>query len=72
MLLLQYVPYHRLKSMSREERIDVILSFLKTDRLILIDGRLDSRDEAALIRKAMGEINDGFHGLERSIARFCG
>lgn len=64
MLAIQYLPYHRIKSMRREDRIEMILSFLRTDRMIIIDGRLDSRDEATLIHKTMSEINEDFHGIE--------
>jgi len=57
--------------MRREERIDSILSLVRADRLIIIDGRLESRDEAALIRKTMTDIDDDFHGIELGVLYDC-
>lgn len=53
--------------MKNGDRIGLILSLLKNDRIIIIDGRLSSKDEAALIRETMSRIDEGFHGIELGV-----
>jgi hypothetical protein len=67
MLTLQYLPYEQIKSLSSSQRINMILSLLKSERIVIIDGKLDSRDEALLIRETMSLINDVFNGVEMGV-----
>ncbi|MGV8172280.1 MAG: OapB/ArvB family protein [Candidatus Woesearchaeota archaeon] len=64
MLTIHYLPYQQIRTMSSHDRIELILSLLRSDRIIIIDGRLNSKDEAVLIRETMSSINEEFHGME--------
>jgi hypothetical protein len=67
MLTIHYLPYTRIRLMKSIERIELILSLLKSDRIIIIDGRLNSKDETALIRETMSRIDDNFNGVELAV-----
>jgi len=64
MLTIQYLPYPQIESLSSHDRINVILSLLKSEKIVIIDGKLTSKDEALLIRETMNIIDDVFNGLE--------
>jgi len=64
MLTLQYLPYTQVRAMNSHDRIELVLSLLRTNRIIIIDGRLSSKDEAALIRETMSRISEDFRGME--------
>jgi len=42
---------------------------LKTGKILIIDGRLSSSDEALLIRETMNNINEEFNGVEIGVLR---
>ena len=67
MLTLQYLPFRQISSLNTTERVQLILSILKTGKIVLIDGRLESRDEAMLIRETMSNIDDNFNGVEMGV-----
>jgi hypothetical protein len=67
MLTIHYLPYHTIMLMKSSDRIELILSLLRTDRIIIIDGRLNSKDEATLIRETMSRITEEFHGIELGV-----
>lgn len=66
-LTLQFIPYGEIEHISSQKRVDKLLRLVKTDKIILLEGRLRSEEEAELIRRTMEEINDKFTGIELSV-----
>lgn len=66
MLTLQFVPFTDIELLPSPERIDKLLKIVKENKIILLEGRLRSREEAELIRRTMEEIDDSFKGIEIS------
>ncbi|MFP4119380.1 MAG: DUF2073 domain-containing protein [Candidatus Woesearchaeota archaeon] len=67
MLTLQYIPHSEIENLSSQKRISKLLRLVKTDKILLVEGRLRSEEEAELIRKTMESINDKFTGIELSV-----
>jgi len=67
MLTLQFIPYTEIEHLSSEKRIAKLLRLVKTDKIILLEGRLRSDEETELIRKTMEEISAKFTGIELSV-----
>lgn len=67
MLTLQYIPHSEIENLSSEDRIAKLLQLVKTDKILLVEGRLKSEEETELIRKTMESINDKFIGIELSV-----
>lgn len=66
-LTLQFVPYAEIDPLSSVKRIQKLLQIVKNNKIILLEGRLRSHEEAELIRKTMEEISDKFKGIELSV-----
>lgn len=64
MLTLQYIPYSEIGKLDPEAKIRRILRSVKEDKIILIDGVLDSLEESKLIERTMEEIDKKFKGIE--------
>lgn len=67
MLTLQYIPHSEIEHLDSQKRISKLLQLVKTDKILLVEGRLKSEEEAELIRKTMESINDKFTGIELSV-----
>ena len=66
-LTLQFVPYAEIESLSSAKRVQKLLSIVKHNKILLLEGRLRSNEEAELIRKTMEEISDQFKGIELAV-----
>ena len=66
-LTLQFVPYMEIESLSSVKRIQKLLGIVKNNKIILLEGRLRSHEEAELIRKTMEAIDEKFKGIELSV-----
>jgi len=64
MLTLQFIPHYELTGLEKEDKIKKILSWIKKDRILIIEGRLSSNEEAFLIQKTMESISRDFKGVE--------
>lgn len=67
MLKIRYISIDRLNSLRTNSKIDLIIEHIKENNIILVDGRLKSRDEAELIRRTMIDLHKEFqifHGVE--------
>ncbi len=67
MLTLQFIPYTDIEHLSSDRRIAKLLRLVKTDKIILLEGRLRSEEETELIRRTMEEISAKFTGIELSV-----
>ena len=63
MLTFEYVPYREHSSLDSEEKISKILRIVKGDRIVLMEGRLKSEEEAQLIERTMEQITKTFKGV---------
>jgi uncharacterized protein len=64
MVTLQYMPHKEIQGLDTEKRLNKILKVVKTDKIVLLEGRLKPEEEAALIQKTMEQINENFTGVE--------
>lgn len=64
MLTLQFVPYSDIEDLSSDERIEKLLSIVKGDSIVLMQGRLKPDEETMLIQRTMEEIDKKFKGVE--------
>ena len=67
MLTLQFVPYEEIEGLGSNERIKKLLSMVKDDKIVVLEGRLRKEEEAELIRRTMEEISERFKGIELSV-----
>ena len=66
MLTLQFIPYYEIDGLSSDKRITKLLKAVKSNKIVLLEGRLKPSEEAELIQRTMSEINDNFKGIELS------
>jgi hypothetical protein len=64
MLTLQFVPYDEMCNLDSEQRINKLLKIVKKDSIVLLEGKLKSKEEAELIRITMQSIDKKFKGIE--------
>ncbi len=69
MLTLQFIPYHEIEDLDSQKRISKLMKAVKSNKIVLMEGRLKSNEEAELIRKTMEEISKDFKGIELSVVR---
>lgn len=67
MLTLQFVPYDEIEGLSANERIKKLLSLVKDEKIVVLEGRLKKGEEAELIKRTMEEISERFKGIEISV-----
>lgn len=64
MLTLQYIPHHEFAPLNMDEKIKRILKFVREDKILIIEGRLDPVEESELIKRTMQIISKDFKGIE--------
>lgn len=69
MITLQFIPYYEIEKLDSEKRLKKIIEAVKADKIVLLEGRLRSTEEASLIQKTMEEIDDDFKGIELSVVQ---
>ncbi len=69
MITLQFIPYKELEGLSSEKRINKIIKAVKSEKIVLIEGSLESKEETNLISKTMEQINEDFTGIEISVVK---
>src|SRR3989338_1900677 len=67
MVTLQFVPYTEIETLSSLGRIRKLLNIAKQDKIVLLQGRLKTEEEAELIKTTMEEINKDFRGIELAV-----
>ncbi|MCF7872137.1 DUF2073 domain-containing protein [Candidatus Woesearchaeota archaeon] len=67
MLTLQFIPYHEMENLDSEKRVSKLLKAVKSNKIVLMEGRLKSSEEAELIRRTMEQISPEFKGIELSV-----
>tara|TARA_Y100000310_G_scaffold338316_1_gene427617 strand:- start:1152 stop:1532 length:381 start_codon:yes stop_codon:yes gene_type:complete len=64
MLTLQFVPYNEISELSSKRRINKLITIVKKNSVVLMQGRLRPEEETALIQKTMEDISRTFKGIE--------
>jgi hypothetical protein len=64
MLTLQFIPQMEIQGLTSEQRVNKLLRLVKGNNVILLEGKLKSREEADLIQRTMESINKEFRGIE--------
>lgn len=64
MLTLQFVPYADIEHLDAQGRIAKLLSIVRDDKIVLMQGRLRPEEETLLIQRTMEQIADEFKGVE--------
>lgn len=64
MITLQFLPYSEIESLNSQQRINKLLELVKSDKVVLLQGRLKPEEEANLIQQTMELIAEDFKGIE--------
>jgi hypothetical protein len=64
MLTIQFVPYTEIEGLNTSKRVQKLLKIVKEDKIVILEGKLKSMEEAELIKKTMEEITAEFKGIE--------
>ncbi|MBT4174536.1 DUF2073 domain-containing protein [archaeon] len=64
MLTLQFVAYDEIAELSSKRRINKLLTIVKKNSVVLLQGQLKPTEETALIQKTMEDISRTFKGIE--------
>ncbi|MFC2134075.1 DUF2073 domain-containing protein [Bacteroidota bacterium] len=66
-LTLQFIPYTEIENLDSAKRINKLLKLVKDEKIVLLEGKLKSHEEAELISKTMEEVDQKFKGIELSV-----
>ncbi|MEW6062988.1 MAG: DUF2073 domain-containing protein [Nanoarchaeota archaeon] len=64
MITLQFIPNRELASLSQDTKIKKIISLVKEEKILLVEGKLTSEEESTLIKRTMEQITKRFKGIE--------
>lgn len=67
MLTLQFIPHAEIESLNSKLRIKKLITVVKENKIILLEGRLTKHEEAELIQTVMSEISTKFKGIEIAV-----
>ncbi|MFH1769952.1 MAG: DUF2073 domain-containing protein [archaeon] len=67
MLTLQFIPHSEIEGLDSVKRINKLIKLVKDEKIILLEGKLKSHEEAELISKTMEEIDNKFKGIELAV-----
>src|SRR3989344_4374205 len=64
MLSLQFVPYNEIQNLDSSGKIKKLLNIVKKNEIVLMEGRLNTKEETQLIEQTMKDISPRFKGIE--------
>jgi len=67
MVTIQFVPYTEIENLSGLGKIRKLLTIAKSNKIVLLQGRLSKEEEAELIKTTMEEIDKKFKGIELAV-----
>lgn len=67
MITFEVFSYSEIMNLSPEERKEKIIKNAKNGKIILIQGRLSSKEEMELIKTALLHVNNHFKGIELAV-----
>lgn len=63
MISFQYIPYREHSRLETEKKLNKIMKIVRKNKIVLMQGKLKSSEEAQLIEKTMGQITKDFPGI---------
>ncbi len=67
MLTIQFIPHSEIEGLDSNARIKKLLKLVKEEKIVVLEGKLKSEEEAELIKRTMEEINERFKGVELAV-----
>ena len=67
MVTFQFVPFTEIQMLSSAKRVHKLMNIVKSNKIVIMEGRLKRQEEADLIELTMEEIGPGFSGIELSV-----
>ncbi|HDP73782.1 MAG TPA: DUF2073 domain-containing protein [Candidatus Woesearchaeota archaeon] len=67
MITIEFIPFSQMSGLSTEQKIKKILKSVKSDKIVLLQGKLKKDEETELIKLTMSMVNEKFHGIEPAI-----
>lgn len=64
MLTLQFVPYLEVANLTSDKKVQKLLNIVKTNKIVLMQGRLKPGEETELIQRTMEVVDKDFKGIE--------
>jgi len=68
-LTLRFIPYSEVESLESDERVKRVLDVVLTNKIVILQGRLKSIEEASLIQSTMALVGriKNFRGVELAV-----
>lgn len=66
-IVFEFVRYGEIEKLNTQERIKKVISIVKDNKILLLEGRLKKQEEAQLIQKTMESIDNKFKGIELAV-----
>jgi hypothetical protein len=66
-LVFEFLQFSDIEKLSSTERVKKIITTIKEDKIILIEGRFKKQEEAYLIQRTMESIDSKFKGIEIAV-----
>ena len=63
-LRIEFIPFDKLKNLSLKRKINLIVSTVRRNSVLIIDGKLSAEEEAKLIEETMKRVSKSFPGVE--------
>src|SRR3989339_1385678 len=67
MFTIQFIPYSEIEGLSSSKKIEKLLNIVRENKIVLMEGRLERKEEAELIKRTMEKVNCRFSGIEVSV-----
>ena len=67
MVTFQFVPYYEIEDLGSARRVKKLIDIVKSNKIVILQGRLKKEEETDLISIAMEEFGDKFKGIELAV-----
>jgi len=67
MVTFQFIPYYEIEDLGSARRVKKLIDIVKSNKIVILQGRLKKEEETDLISIAMEEFGDKFKGIELAI-----
>ena len=67
MVTFQFVPYYEIEDLGSARRVKKLIDIVKSNKIVMLQGRLKKEEETDLISIAMEEFGDKFKGIELAV-----
>jgi len=67
MVTFQFVPYYEIEDLGSARRVKKLIDVVKSNKIVILQGRLKKEEETDLISIAMEEFGNKFKGIELAV-----